>query len=92
MKAVESMDLVACTRCGSRELVDEGSNIVCPYCQSRFMPRGADVPRPGAGVGIHQDVQALLRKCRDEPANARRYANLILDIDPTNRDAARYLL
>ena len=41
--------------------------------------------------GVDSDIQMLLEKCKQDPANRRRYANLILDIDPTNREAAAYL-
>jgi len=30
-------------------------------------------------------------KCRTDPANARRYAKLVLDLDPTNAQARAYL-
>jgi len=42
-------------------------------------------------VGVDSDIQMLLEKCREEPANRRRYASLILDMDPTNQEAAAYL-
>jgi hypothetical protein len=33
----------------------------------------------------------LLRKCQDDPLQAKRYASLVLDIDPSNKEAARYI-
>ena len=42
-------------------------------------------------VGVLDDVQRLLQKCEDDPSNRRRYASLILDIDPTNPKAQGYL-
>ena len=41
--------------------------------------------------GLDDDVAKLLRKCRENPARARKYANLILDIDPDNPEALKYL-
>ena len=42
-------------------------------------------------IGLDDDVAELLRKCRENPARARKYANLILDIDPDNPEALKYL-
>lgn len=86
------MKIVECVRCGSKEMFEDGGYVVCAYCQSRFSPQPGDrtLPSPTL-IGVQADVQALLQKCLDDPSNRRRYANLILDIDPTNPDAARYL-
>jgi hypothetical protein len=40
---------------------------------------------------LTDDTKMLLQKCRDDPANARRYASLVLDIDPSNEEALHYL-
>ena len=85
------MRLVVCTRCGSRELLEEGGYVVCAYCQSRFAPQADDLPRRETVIGLRSDIQVLLQKCKDDPANRRRYASLILDIDPTNEEATKYL-
>ena len=50
-----------------------------------------DVSAKETVIGVDSDIQMLLEKCKQDPANRRRYANLILDIDPTNREAAAYL-
>jgi hypothetical protein len=42
-------------------------------------------------IEIDSDIQMLLMKCREDPVNARKYANLILDIDPGNLEAKRFL-
>ena len=83
--------LLKCTRCGSKELSSENGYVVCAYCQSRFSPQTGDLPAKETTIGVHSDVQALLQRCKDDPANRRRYANLILDIDPTNLEAIQYL-
>lgn len=85
------MRLVVCTRCGSRELLEEGGYVVCAYCRSRFAPQADDLPRKQTVIGLDSDIQVLLQKCKDDPANRRRYASLILDIDPTNQEATNYL-
>ena len=85
------MRLVACTRCASKELLEEDGVIVCTYCQSRFAQELDDLPRKKTVIGVHSDVQVLLQKCKDDPINRGRYVNLILDIDPTNQEVSQYL-
>jgi hypothetical protein len=85
------MKLVGCSRCGSKELVEDDGYMVCVYCQSRFVPGSADVPAVETVIGVASDIECLLVKCRSEPQNSRRYASLVLDIDPTNTEAMKYL-
>ena len=85
------MKLVRCTRCGSKELFEEDGYVVCAYCQSRFVPQADDILQKETVIGVHSDILVLLQKCQDDPANRRRYAGLILDIDPTNQAAREYL-
>jgi DNA-directed RNA polymerase subunit RPC12/RpoP len=85
------MKLISCTRCGSKDLDYESGYVTCAYCQSRFVEQGDDRPKVPTVVGLGSDVQMLLDKCQSDPANRQRYASLILDIDPTNQDAMRYL-
>jgi hypothetical protein len=85
------MKLVLCTRCGSKDLSEENGYVVCDYCQSRFVPQADDLPQAETVIGVHSDIQLLLQKCQDDPANRPRYAQLILDIDPTNQAARNYL-
>lgn len=85
------MKLVVCTRCGSRDLSEEGDYVVCAYCRSRFVPQARDRLPKETVIGIVSDVELLLQKCQDDPANRRRYAGLVLDIDPTNQTARKYL-
>lgn len=85
------MKLVQCSRCGSKDLFEESGLVVCSYCQSRFVPQVDDLPPAQTVIGLSSDIQALLQKCRDDPENSQRYANLILDLDPTNMHARRYL-
>ena len=85
------MKLVECTRCGSKELFGESGYVVCAYCKSRFVPQADDLSQRETAIDVHSDIQMLLQKCTDDPSNRRRYAGLILDIDPTNHDAAKHL-
>jgi len=85
------MKIVNCNGCGSKELVEEAGYVVCVYCQSRYVPNREDTPGKATVIGVGSDVQELLMKCRTDPANARRYAKLVLDLDPTNAQARAYL-
>jgi hypothetical protein len=85
------MKLVKCSRCGSKELFEEEGYVVCAYCQSRFSPQEGELPQRTSVIGVLSDIEVLLQKCKDDPVNRRRYASLILDIDPTNHEAMNYL-
>lgn len=85
------MKPVECPKCGSKELVDQRGYVVCAYCRSKFIPRAEDMPPSESAISVESDIRDLLHKCRNDPPNSRRYANLILDIDPTNFEALKYL-
>lgn len=80
--------------------------MVCPYCESRYAitkqtcssgfwgsSHHATLTHSGvdSNIALDDDVQRLLKKCKTDPRNARKYANLILDIDPDNEEAYKYL-
>lgn len=85
------MKSIECTRCGSKEFLDNGGQIVCSYCQSRFMVEADDQPHKRTVIDVQSDIQSLLKKCIEDPVNRNRYASLILDIDPSNLEAIKYL-
>lgn len=100
------MDAIICNSCGANALVRKNSYMVCPYCDSRFAITKEDRDRGLFNDGHHvvlshrgvdssieldADVQRLLEKCKRDPKNARKYANLVLDIDPDNIEAHKYL-
>lgn len=82
------MDATVCKKCGSNEFIENSSVRVCVYCRTSY-----EVPKKDkeSNISLHDDVQALLMKCKFDPANARRYATLALEIDPHNKEATRYL-
>ena len=82
---------ISCITCGSKELSEEGGFSLCIYCGSRFVRTQDERPGSGTAIEVDSDVQRLLQKCKDDPSNCRRYAELILDIDPTNSEVRRYL-
>lgn len=86
------MKLLKCVNCGSHELTDYGSYAICDFCRSRFTNTGGKASGKAPTIGIASDIDTLLKKCQEDQVNRRRYANLVLDIDPTNQQAKQYLL
>ena len=85
------MKLLDCRTCGSKELLEEAGLIVCVYCRSTYVPQQDDSIALETTIAIHSDIEVLLLKCEQDPVNRVRYANLILDIDPSNTQARAYL-
>ena len=85
------MKLLGCSNCGANGLVKKNGYMLCEFCNSRFAIEGSDFPQESIGMTLNTDVENLLRKCRTDSKNAKKYANLILDIDPTNQKAWKYL-
>lgn len=85
------MKIVNCTGCGSKELNEEDGLIVCAFCFTKYVPDPQDSPGHLTTIGVGSDIQRLLQMCRTDPANAARYAHLVLDMDPTNAEARAYL-
>ena len=85
------MRAIECGRCGSPELSESDGYFVCIYCRSKFVvERPSSAPKETT-IEMQSDVEVLLKKCVDDPLNRRRYASLVLDIDPTNPEASKYL-
>ena len=88
-----------CTQCGATKLKEEGTYFLCPYCGTKYsLSRKAkstsctsSVNASVHGISLESDIDRLLQKCKIDPQNAKRYANLILDIDPNNQEAKRIL-
>ena len=85
------MVVVECKRCGSNELRQEVGVVVCVFCRTRYASDQKMAPSGKPKISISDDIADLLQKCQDDPINRRRYAGLILDLDPTNQDAIKYL-
>lgn len=81
---------VACPSCGGREPIFEAGYFICTFCRSSFTDPDA-ITAPITSIVIQSDVQILLDKCESDPENRARYASLVLDIDPTNKQALTYL-
>ena len=85
------MKIEICEKCGGSEFVDKDGYRICQYCHTKYLIMSEDVTRKGSNITLDNDIKMLLRKCRDDPANAQRYASLVLDMDPGNVEAVKYL-
>ena len=79
-----------CPNCGSQEYIEEGKFIKCTYCDTRFKKQKKDGFSQDVTIDLADDVSRLLQLCKKDKKNRRRYANLILEMDPFNRMARRY--
>ena len=90
------MIAMRCSACGATEFKKKNGLYICQYC-------GVQYERPvqmgtlscnevaESEISLDNDISDLLEKCKTNPWNAKKYANLILDIDPTNAEAKKYL-
>ena len=100
------MVAMVCENCGANALVRKNNYLVCPYCESRFAIAKEERKNKlfedikhnslshsavDSSIDLDDDVAKLLKKCKTDLKNARKYANLILDIDPDNAEALKYL-
>jgi len=75
-----------CSSCGSKEFTSKNGKRVCAYCGTMFVGEGGETT-----IALNEDVERLLKMCRANPKKASMYANLVLDIDPSNAEALKYL-
>ncbi len=80
-----------CPNCGASQLEYSYGFAYCKYCSSRLVIEKNDKPQAELNFELGDDIENLLQKCKENPSNAKKYANLILDIDPTNVEAKKYL-
>ena len=85
------MKITTCEKCGSGDFVDRDGYRICQYCGTKYLITDEDVPRKRSSIALDNDITMLLQKCRDDPVNASRYASLVLDMDPGNTEAVKYL-
>lgn len=78
-----------CVNCGADSFIFKDGYKICKYCNTRVKNNEPKVS--ASEISLQSDIDILLQKCKDDPARARKYAGLILDIDPTNREAKKYL-
>ena len=91
---VRKNDYMVCPYCDSRFAITREERSSGLFVSSQH-GSGHHVSLSHSGVNssiaLDDDVERLLKKCRTDPKNARRYANLILDIDPDNAEVYKYL-
>ena len=85
------MKITTCEKCGGGDFVDRDGYRICQYCGTKYLITDEDVPRKSSSIALENDISILLQKCRDDPVNASRYASLVLDMDPGNTEAVKYL-
>ena len=85
------MKQIFCESCGSNDFIEQNGYRICQYCNAKYLVHHEEFPQKGSNIALTEDIRMLLIKCKEDPANARRYANLVLDMDPSNEKAAKYL-
>ncbi len=85
------MNEVVCKSCGSNDLYEENGYRICRYCGTRFLITKEDKPLAESNISLNEDVQRLLERWDADPSQANKYAQLILQIDPSNQRALNQL-
>lgn len=85
------MKALFCENCGGDEFIEQDGYRICRYCKSKFIPSKEERVSKQVEISLNDDVTQLLQKCKSDPARARRYAMLALEIDPGNREAQAIL-
>ena len=85
------MKSIVCEKCGASNWDEQNGYRVCRFCGTRYETAPDDAGKKDSVISVRSDIDRLLEKCRKEPWKAKKYANLILDIDPTNKEALKYL-
>jgi uncharacterized Zn finger protein (UPF0148 family) len=85
------MQKLVCSNCGANVFIDKGGYKVCQFCNSQHKVLQSEKPKKKSEISVKSDVDRLLEKCKSDPSRASRYASLVLDIDPTNEEAMKYL-
>lgn len=84
------MKILICEKCGASDFYEQNGYRICAYCNSKYAIQAEDTIPKSTDITLDYDIKMLLQKCCDDPANARRYAGLVLDIDPSNKEAKKY--
>ena len=85
------MKIITCEKCGANDLIEQNGYMICRYCSSKYVLQKNDILAKSSNIALSDDIKMLLEKCKKDPINARRYASLVLDIDPPNKEALKYL-
>ena len=82
---------ITCSSCGSNSFNTHNGYRICLFCGTKYRISKSDFNNTESEISLNDDVARLLRLCREQPSNAKKYANLVLDIDPNNSEAYKYL-
>ena len=85
------MKALVCEHCGGDEFVEKDGYRTCMYCKSRFVITKDERKTTSAVINLNDDVARLLEKCKSDPARAKKYAKLVLEIAPGNSEAKAIL-
>ncbi len=85
------MKSLSCEKCGASSWNTLNGYRICQYCGTKYQLTLDDIVIKKSHIAVNSDIERLLSLCKTEPYNAKKYANLILDIDPSNKEALKYL-
>ena len=80
-----------CESCGSNDFREEDGYRICNHCGTKHIITAEDRRIIQSNIELQNDVLRLLEKCKTEPERAKKYAQRILEMDPTNPEAIRIL-
>ena len=78
---------IVCKNCGSNDFEQDGRNMTCRFCGSKFILDKEHDSVKETTIALNEDVVQLLHRWRENPAEGDKYAKLILQIDPNNKQA-----
>ena len=82
---------MVCNYCGSKFIIDESNRVATHHKDSLRNDIEINRTVTQKNTSLRSDVEQLLAKCKANPRRARKYAILVLEMDPTNKEALKYL-
>ena len=80
-----------CLYCDSQYTEQKNTNTASKQTKSTMIVDQQLNDSVMSGISLDDDISRLLSKCKEDPVNAKKYANLVLDIDPHNVEALKYV-
>lgn len=86
------MKELKCENCGSIHFhQDEDKTYICDFCGTKYFLMKDDNYVIDSSITLREDVSTVLRKWEQDPANGKKYAQIILQMDSSNRKALQEL-
>lgn len=85
------MKKLVCSACGANEFDVIDGKYKCLFCGTYNYFSKDEIPTKDSVIDLEDDISRLLLKCEEDSVNAKKYANMILDIDPNNSKALKYI-